>query len=890
MIRFCYYFVSCFSIFGLWNWTFAEDQLSKFARQGERLFSEQLYQDALSFYSQAYSVAPDDETKIELANRLAVCHLKSGNPAEAFSSLFPLVKLQNAHQHYLLSFALRQMGKRKAALEMLDSFPKGEKMMALEKGYHLFHLGDTERAHHVLTTIDLDKQDPIPYALAQLFLAKIDILKSRYPTGRQTLDDLAPILPLDHPLHLERIYLTGWICLATEQYAEAQRYFEKLLPKATHGVNVSWPIQVFRGLILSLLNQALSKDISKDQVVSLLSQAEEVISLLIARSPSDATYLLMGDFTLIKAKTLRDPNAYAQAQKFLEKASQFSSKEKLWEVQLKIAAAAPNYKERRRLFESLCENSHSVPDFCSKAWFQQATNDFNEGLQSLHLGLETENHFELAGQAFHKAAILTSEQEFKAVSSKYEALAYAYQGKTKEAWNILLSFGDSMQEFEYLIGWIALQSKEKDHLQQARGFLQTGQKGDSPLLAEKCLKMEGLICLQLMDWLGADALFNRFLIEYPSSSSLGEIWFWKAFVAEKRGLSSLKREYLTQAYTSDPSSSFAPFAYFYAYSYREYMLGSRKTIKHLQAMPLHFPSHPLLITAHYLIGLNHKKDHLSEEGHVVRHKDWTAAIDAFQLAETTFDHMYKNHLIAPKELPYYLNIRLQAQLGRAMANFAIAKSSTGGKRQIYLEYAESVFAEIIHDFAQPNPLLKEIILTESNPYPKTWAEAHLQLARIYEERGFHNKAEMTLNQSLEHYRKANIRQTQGLMAVWSDKGKLAQRQNKNREALDAFIEAEKAAGDYSTLSPNEKLDLWIQQSLCYSSLQQFDEAMTLLSRVINDDVISPLRVKAMYLRAEIYEQQGRPELALKQLEATARKGGEWAKKAQEKLEQKYGYQ
>ena len=49
------------------------------------------------------------------------------------------------------------------------------------------------------------------------------------------------------------------------------------------------------------------------------------------------------------------------------------------------------------------------------------------------------------------------------------------------------------------------------------------------------------------------------------------------------------------------------------------------------------------------------------------------------------------------------------------------------------------------------------------------------------------------------------------------------------------------------------------------------------------------RIKAMYLRAETYELQNRPELALKQLESTARKGGEWAQKAQKKLEENYGY-
>ena len=65
--------------------------------------------------------------------------------------------------------------------------------------------------------------------------------------------------------------------------------------------------------------------------------------------------------------------------------------------------------------------------------------------------------------------------------------------------------------------------------------------------------------------------------------------------------------------------------------------------------------------------------------------------------------------------------------------------------------------------------------------------------------------------------------------------------------------------------------------------------MMLLSKVINDNAISGLRLNAMYLRAEIYEQQGRHDLAIKQLEATAKKAGEWALKAKEKLEKDYGF-
>ena len=68
-----------------------------------------------------------------------------------------------------------------------------------------------------------------------------------------------------------------------------------------------------------------------------------------------------------------------------------------------------------------------------------------------------------------------------------------------------------------------------------------------------------------------------------------------------------------------------------------------------------------------------------------------------------------------------------------------------------------------------------------------------------------------------------------------------------------------------------------------------DKAILLLSKVVNDDTVSNLRIKAMYLRAEIYELQERFELARKQLEATSKKGGEWALKAKVKLEKEYGY-
>lgn len=102
------------------------------------------------------------------------------------------------------------------------------------------------------------------------------------------------------------------------------------------------------------------------------------------------------------------------------------------------------------------------------------------------------------------------------------------------------------------------------------------------------------------------------------------------------------------------------------------------------------------------------------------------------------------------------------------------------------------------------------------------------------------------------------------------------------------MQAEK--GGDSLLSTEEKLDLWIQESECCKAMNQTNKAMLILSKVINDNTISSLRVKAMYLRASIYAMQGRHDLARKQLAATATKGGEWANKAKLKLEEDYGFQ
>ncbi len=85
------------------------------------------------------------------------------------------------------------------------------------------------------------------------------------------------------------------------------------------------------------------------------------------------------------------------------------------------------------------------------------------------------------------------------------------------------------------------------------------------------------------------------------------------------------------------------------------------------------------------------------------------------------------------------------------------------------------------------------------------------------------------------------------------------------------------------------LEILIAKSQLHRKCGELDKAMMLLSSVINERSASSLRIQAMFLRSELYELKGRRDLAFRQLQTTAKKGGEWGQRASKKLEEKYGY-
>lgn len=874
-------------------------------KQAEKRFEEKLYSDASTFYLQALTYPTEDDLKEQLTLRLVTCYLEEKKTEAALALLSPIKQNQStkdsSHCLFLMSRVYRQLGEPSQAWDLLQQcYSKQNRgLVALEQAALSIDMG---KEFPNSSFISENSHSDISF-LVQLHQVKAHLLKRRFDTALEELQCLSERLPTQHPLNKERIYLTGWLLLSLHRDSEAASCFETLLPEALNS-HTEGATQIIQGIIISYLRQSLTIGISQDRLETLLSKTEAILPELLARRPAESSFSLLSDFYLIKSRHLNDANAYIQVKQLFEK--QVLSDEGRREALLKIAAAGNSYLQRHQLYEDLLKNSTYPQQFYGRIWFFNGLNDFEEALCQG----ENPEFFQQAAHAFAKASQLMkgSNSPQEALALKYQALAHAYQpglNQAEQAWKCtnelmshtaLISTFECPKEIDFLSGWIALKLGDLspdgalEILQKARDFLQKRREvKDASLWSELCIKLEGLLCLKLKEWEAADTIFSHLIDHYPKSSFQGEAWFWRAYGAEKQNSTALKKEYLERAYSLHPESPFAPIAYFHLYSYQEYVQGQKKAIKHLQEMPLLFPDHYLLINTYYLIGLQRKNDHYSEAGKLLFRKDWTGAIEAFHLTESTFDSLLEKDLIPASDISYYAQIRYQAQLERGQLNFAIAKSSQGGKRQIYLDYAESVFKAFIHEFTPPYPFVVDKLVYALGGYPKVLAEAEFILSQIYTEKNMWEEAESTLNQMLEHYRQAKIEHSYLLSRVWYEKGRLAKERKEEKMALGYFIEAEKRIDTESPLSPNEKLDLWIQQSLCHKALNQLDASMKLLSRVINDEVISPLRIKAMVLRADIYEIQARPELAMKQLEAAAKRGGEWGQKAQQKLEQSYGF-
>lgn len=815
-------------------------------------------------------------------------------------------------QPFFIGLAKTRLGLFLAAVESFENYLKSsEKKLKNEAHFELglahFHLGNQQAAAENFSLIPYQASCLRLYLLSRFYLARIALLQNNFLAAEEWLNQAAPYLESSGLLEHEWAYLNGELYFLWKDYQKAADWYEIALPKRALN-SACWYSETLFKLGTAHLKIAENSLTPFHCIKDHLEKAESAFNTLAAISSDEKTYIALAQCLSIKARLLNDTGAYAIAEKKLSFPPSPLSREMQSQLLLLRAQASPSYVSRDQLYRQLTQEIHHESPAYAKGWLLRGLNDFEEAQLLLEQNQRDEAVilFERAIATLHKAFTL-----LRSVDSVHAALALKYQAysfylldgfKDKSAafelLNYLMNSPDLFDkisdpdEIFYLQGQIAfrLGQIEENFKENALAILKRGITAHpNGKFADKILYLLGTISYQAKDYSTAEEAFSLLISHYLDSPLKAEALYWKSNAIEKIRPDSV--EFLNikkQIYEQYPDSLYAPEAYFTLFSYRDYLQGDRISIKHLHGFLEKFPDSPLLLNVYYLLGMDCKMDRKSPEGKWISKKNLISAIDAFQQCELAFDRLYEKGCLPLEKMPHYTAIRYRATLERALTNLAIAEASQGAKQKIYLEYAEGVLREINSDFSNVSNSWARF-LNQETPYSPYEEESSYWLAQCHLKQGNSEEAIRTFHQMLEKYQSAGITRGYFLSKVCYNLGMAAMGQRDFSNALIHFSSAEDAAKG-KILSIDEKLDLWIQKSLCYQRLNQLDDAILLLSKVINDDAISGLRIKAMYLRAAAYELQGRHELARKQLEATSKKGGEWGLKAKQKLDQEYGYQ
>lgn len=776
--------------------------------------------------------------------------------------------------HIVLALAYKNSGQPDKAIVILKPLEE-QGQLSLEESWQLAHAlyqtGDKKAATEAFDKFELESNIPRLYYLSQLYIARMEIEKGLGEAAAQRLKKLMQKMPPGESLHYELQFLTGEARFQQGQSLLAVKHFEQSLPKR-NTEKVEWRTPTLKRLASCYLFIADQPQFCEKA----LAKAFDIIQTL----PEDEdSRLILARYYVIRGNRLRDTEALAIADKLLAEAETSASEDYLAEALLLRAEAADSYQERDALLCQLTEKSSSDSAAYALGWFHRAANEMNEGM------------WETAARYYCRAVDLftSTNPTMAARAARLAVRCYEevdYDRALQETITLL-------QRVIYQYPAVVDSSEAPDELYYLLGKLS---ENEQPLLtliteypagrfADQALYLLGTYQYSAGQYAAAYHYFERLRQEYPHSNSAGDACYWQARCVHDN--LTVQRLLLETAFTQYADSSMAGEAYYSYYSPTEYLQGDIEALRHLEAMSTRFPNSPYVIHALLMTGLDYKRTRFTPEGQILRKRNWIKAIDNLEQAEAAFDRLNNQKLIPAHELDLFITARYRAMLERALANLSISTESEGAKKHIYLEYAVEMFDKLVCELQDPSHPLGSIA-TQGESFSPLLEEAYYYLALSYVEMGNDRMAKTVLDDMAERYHKAKIGSGYYPSRLWYQQAKLSMRSQKPEQALFQLNLSEEMAKN-NVLGTEEKLDLWLQRSDCYRQLQQLDNAMLELSRVINDDAISSQRLQAMYLRSEIYELQGRSELAQKQLMALSQKGGRWAQMAKEKLDRDYRY-
>lgn len=852
----------------------------------QELLEATLYEEAAAIF--------EKQTDSKKANALALA--KCYFALEKFEKVIELLQDGDFGQdeRHLLALAYQKLNDQAAAIAILKELP-GDEKITFELAQSYFLKKDYTLSENLFAELVKDSKNGKLLEKVHASLIRMDLERGFFEEAEKKLKNLFASGP-DKEFFAYLKYLEGDLFFRKREYENAISRFEAILPRRNKSL-APWYKDTLYQLGWSYLKMA-----EINHSAQYFELAEKAFQELSDYSKEEKIHLSYAEVLLSKGKYLGDEIAYAKANKILGLDGIFISPQGKNRSLFLRAEAAVKYEDREKLYSELIDAMAQKNTELAESWYLRGVNEWNEGrlLESKMQNTLAKKHFKRAVDFLKKSHKLYQGDQFHAaLTLKFIAICYLSQkGKEnlEEAIRCLTlcieqSLAEKLEdplEIYYLRALAEVEIQESVNLLEASDRLRVGiasfRKG---AFLDKALFLLGQMLYLGSDFENAEKTFLQIAEEFPNSSLCPKAYYGASLSAKSaKKEEAVVKKYKEILFEKYPKASIAAEAYFNYYAYHEYLQGDRKALKHLQALPIKFPDSVFSLNAYYLLGMDLKRDRKSPQGKWISKKNLTHSVEAFANVESGFDALFNKGLIPFQKLEYYVHLRYRSILERALANYAIAEESKGAKRQIYLEYAGEVFKKIIAEFQENHPFAQKV--KEKELFPKIEEESFYYLAKIYWQTDSAELAEKVYLEAIAQYNNSRITKSYFLAKLYIEKGIFAFSQKDFDSAL-AYYKKAAEAGNGKILNSDETLDLLIQQSICLQETNQLEEAMLLLSQVINCDVASSLRLKAMYLRAGIYEKQGRQQLAKRQLETIVAKGGDWAQQAQEKLEKDYGF-
>lgn len=364
-----------------------------------------------------------------------------------------------------------------------------------------------------------------------------------------------------------------------------------------------------------------------------------------------------------------------------------------------------------------------------------------------------------------------------------------------------------------------------------------------------------------------DAYYTFLLLKttHPHFTRLDAALFFMASMLQKTDPE--KQALYVELVTKFPQSHYAPESYYRIFPEEMYLSGDIQAIGHLKKMPKAYNHSPFGVLATFCVARFEREEcpqsSLSTTQIKILTETTNALTEALEKGKTLQSSM------PPKMRRLFTLHMLNAEYEKAECHFTLANFT---------------------DVRTTCDSLKQSISqlpVEERPH-LLWHKGAFLKSRALLLQGNESQAREELTNLLEYSANTGFEKSEPLVLALIE---LAEMRAREEDYDVAFLMLNKAL-TLQTESTNEELllQILVAKSQLHRKIGELDKAMMLLSSVINEESASSLRIQAMFLRSEIYELKGRRDLAFRQLQTTAKKGGEWGARAAKKLEEKYGYE